>query len=168
MGEIPSGASSYSDTMANPKKDPVVPLPADATDVIYYCRACQGKATYGKAYFDTIGEPERCPNCGTPFEVVDQQERVHRLKTDTDEDVVRKRDALRKARADKQGKREGKQRPTDPRAVRQQRMHELKAELEALEAAEAAGETPATPGATPRAILPDADELKRRGIKLGP
>lgn len=155
-------------TTPGKKKPLTVPLPEDATDAIYYCRACSGKATFGRAYFDEVGEPDTCPNCGTAYETTDQRERIHRLTTDTDESLVAKRDALRKARADRQTAAEGRQRPADPRSVRQQRIEELRRELEALEAADAADAEPAVPGATPVPILPSETALRERGIQLGP
>jgi len=138
------------------RREPTVPLPAGATDVIYFCVQCKGKATFGVAFFEEVGEPTHCPNCGHEYSEQEQAERIHRMADDTDEDLERKRDALI---AKRDGVAPSQARPEDPRAARQAKIEELKAMIAALEAEDqaSAGDPIKVP---PTARVP--------GIRLGP
>lgn len=101
-------------------------LPAGLVSVIYYCPVCRGKHTYGADYFVQVGVPEACPNCGTVF---DQNDQVHAFETDTADDLLVKRDDLRRQRGEKVPMIE---KPLDPADVKSQRIKDLEQEIAKL------------------------------------
>lgn len=145
-----------------PRKTPLLPLPAQATDVVYYCPECQGKATFGAAYFAEVGEPDACPNCGSAWDEAMQSERIHRMPDDTADTMAARKAELMKRRADALPR---QQRPDNPRDARRAEIARLREQLATLEAAEATNEPPATAD-TPAIVV----NIHGRppGIRLGP
>lgn len=113
----------------NPIKDKIkkADVPADLISVIYYCKNCKGKHTYGPDYFVEIGPPATCPNCSEPF---DQDEQIHRLKRDTEEDEERfvktKRDELYRQRGQEVPV---EAKPEDPEVLKQAKIEALNREI---------------------------------------
>lgn len=98
-------------------------LPADLVSVIYLCSRCGGKHTYGADYFVEIGVPERCPNCGDPF---DQGDQIHRYEEDTPDDLLMKRDAVHHRRGNLVPT---STKPQDPGVIKAQRIKDLEREI---------------------------------------
>lgn len=102
------------------------PLPADVVSVIYLCPVCGSKHTYGRDYFDQVGNPDKCVTCETPL---DQRDRIERGKNDDHESLLMKRDDLLRKRGEKVPVRE---KPQDPEALRSQRIKDLEGEIKRL------------------------------------
>jgi DNA replicative helicase MCM subunit Mcm2 (Cdc46/Mcm family) len=109
------------------KKDLPPDVAADTVSVIYYCPVCEGKHTFGIDYFTEVGEPDACPNCGTKFE---QADKILRKPEDTDDDLENKRTDLLQKRGQKVKVRE---KPTDSKEIKKQRVKELQDEIDRLE-----------------------------------
>ncbi|WP_157251028.1 hypothetical protein [Nonomuraea typhae] len=110
-------------------------LPADLVSAIYFCPACQGKHTFGAAYFTETGkDPDLCPGCSAPLKTED---RVLRVEGDDE--------ALMEARKTDLFARRGltlpaRPKPADPGELRRQRVRELEKELEGLKSVHGAAE----------------------------
>jgi len=109
------------------KKDLPPDVPADTVSVIYHCPVCSGKHTFGTDFFTEVGEPDACPNCGTKFE---QADKILRKPEDTDDDLENKRTDLLRKRGQKIPERE---KPTDAKEIKRQRVKELQDEIDRLE-----------------------------------
>lgn len=117
-------------------------VPQGLISVIYNCAQCGGKHTFGTEFFDDPQNKlsDNCPNCGNPY---DHEDQIQRLATDTNEDLLMKRDDLRRKRGEKIPVIE---KPIDPEEVKRLQIKALRDQADRME----------------------RGEDSKRGIRLGP